>query len=110
MHFNSALATSEQPYVDNIFETNIKINGKQNLHLLLCSRDATRLSEIILVTCRVESNCWDLPSSGPARCPQDARQVLHDEPSGHKVLGDRTQGRHGNPFARCGAPHRTSGV
>ena len=111
MLFRSALATSEQKCVENMLCARITLSEKSNqrLHLLLCSLCATCWSEIILVTC-VENNYWDLPSSGPARCAQDTRRVLHDKPSRPKVLGDRTQGRHGNPFVRCGAPHRTSGA
>ena len=111
MLFRSALATSKHKNVENMWCAKITLGEKSNqrLHLLLCSLCATCWSEIMLVTC-VESSYWDLPSSGPARCAQDTRRVLHDKPSRPKVLGDRTQGRHGNPFVRCGAPHRTSGV
>ena len=111
----------------NLFETLIKLNVhkpinhlllcflrgtcwiEQRLHLLLCSLCDTFWSEFILLTC-VVNRYWDLPSSGPARRAQDARRVLHDEPSRSEVLGYRAQGRHCNPFVRCGAPHRTSGV
>ena len=111
MHFRSELATSEQQHVETfLYNDHIKRINKTMNHLLLCSLCDTCWIKIMMVTCRVESKYWDLPSSGPARCAQDARRVLHDEPSGPEVLGDRTQGRHGNPFVRCGAPHRTSGV
>ena len=111
MLFKSTLATSEQKYVERfLLQSKLSKKNKAMLDLLLSSLYDRCWFEIIMVTCRVESKCWDLPSSGPARCPQDARRVLHNEPSGPKVLGDRTQGRHGNPFLRCGAPHRTSGV
>ena len=95
----------------NLFETLIKLNVHKPInHLLLCFLRGTCWIEIMLVPRRFENTCWGLPSSGPARRAQDARRVLHDEPSRSDVLGYRAQGRHCNPFVRCGAPHRTSGV
>ena len=111
MHFRSELATSEQQDADTlVYNDLIKRIKKTANHLLLCSLCDTCWLKTMMVTCRVESKYWVLPSSGPARCAQDARRVLHDEPSGPEVLGYRAQGRHCNPFVRCGAPHRNSGA